>query len=105
MAEYEGFTHMTDEALVDAFCAVWADGKERRFRHFVAIGFDGLEDEEEPTQMWCITAVDIRDLYKAIKTLEDVYERAIEQVSPEARRAFEADILLESLVDYNERDV
>lgn len=100
MSQYDEFTVMTDESLVDATCTVKWEGNEKTFKHFAVVGFD---PDDVDSELLSITACDARELYRAIKALEGVYTRAMSQVPVEAQRDIEADIMIQqSLFDCTE---
>jgi len=93
MPRWSGFTKLTTPELVDARCTLEYEFQHKKhFTEFVLIGFN---DEEE--EQFCFTAVDIRDLYRAIVTLQRVYEKAIGLVPEEERAKLELQAFAECM--------
>ncbi len=103
MIQWDGFTEMTDENLIDAECCVRIEEEWREFKHFVMVGIDvgdeDIDEEGDKPSLITIAALDIRDLYHAIKALQEVYRKGMEQLPPELRREFEVDILTDELLE------
>jgi len=103
MIDWEGFTEMTDEELVDAECHVRIEGEWRQFKHFVVVGIDvdesDMDEDGDLPELISITCIDIRDLYRAIEALQRVYEHGMSQLPEEVRRQFEVDIYTDKLLE------
>lgn len=91
MGKKSGFSKLTDSNKVDAKCVVTYEYQHKKeFDEFAVVGFDNGEQEA-----FCYTALDIRDLYKAILMLQDVFENALQQLPEEEQKEIRAEAMLE----------
>ncbi len=96
MGKKSGFSKLTDSNKVDATCIVEYEFQHsRKFKEFVTVGF--CDDDEE---VFCYTALDIRDLYKAILVLQDVFENALQQLPEGEQKEIRAEAMLECAEEY-----
>ena len=93
----KNWVRLTDPRKVNARCTFTADKRTQSFSQFILVGFH--ENGET-----LVTAADLRDLAKGIQMLQEVYDNAMEQVTPDVRRSVEVDIFLEGALRGEEDD-
>lgn len=96
MGKKSGFSKLTDSNKVDAKCTVEYEFQYKKvFDEFAVVGFCNEEEEA-----FCYTALDIRDLYKAILVLQDVFENALQQLPEGEQKEIRAEAMLECAEEY-----
>ncbi|MBT9167366.1 MAG: hypothetical protein DDT19_00695 [Syntrophomonadaceae bacterium] len=86
---------LTDPESVNVQCVVTNEdtGERRVFRNFILVG----KTEDLETVM---IAADLRDLARAVETLNDMYKASMNLASPKVRREVEADLIVEAMQQF-----
>jgi len=89
----KGISKVVDKSNTNAKCIVIAEGERFVFEHFVMVGFE--DEGDGPDESLLVTAVSPYNLHKCLTLLLDAYDRAMDDLGPDVRKAIETERAIE----------